>query len=81
MLECFDKENNVTVPSGSHHRPSYAEDIKLIIGELKRNHIFDRKDNRKRSYCRKTKNLLHAKPTEDVVSWLCTHSHSRYYTN
>ena len=41
--------------------------------------IFNIVDGRKHSHCRKTKNLLHAKPTEDVESWLSAHLHSRYF--
>jgi len=54
VLECFNNENNVTTPSGSHHQPSYTEDVKLVIGELQRNNVFNI-DGRKHSHCRKTR--------------------------
>lgn len=77
ILECFDKDNAVPAPSGSHGCPSYTEDIKLIVDKLQKGHIFDKMVNRKHHF-NKPKNLLHAKPTNDVISRVDTHINQKY---
>jgi len=62
-----------------HHIVAHSEDIKLIMDELVRSQVFVQNDKQKHSHFKKPKNLLHAKPKEDVMSRLCKQVNSRYF--
>lgn len=79
MLDNFDKSNNVSIPSGAHQPLSYHQDLQLITEQLQQSRIFDIIPKRKHQHFKKPKNLLHAKSSEDIVSWLCDHLKQKYF--
>ena len=40
LLEQFDKENDVIVPTGAHHKPSFSKDRDMILKELQQSQVF-----------------------------------------
>ena len=79
MLDNFDDHNNVSIPSGAHKPLSYQQDVRLIVEQLQHSRIFDIVPNRKHQHFTKPKNLLHARPTKDITSWLCDHLKDKYF--
>ena len=79
MLDNFDDHSSVSTPSGAHHPPSYQQNVRLIEEELQQSKIFDVVPKRKHQHFSKPKNLLHARPTKDIMLWLCDHLKSRYF--
>ena len=79
MLENFDDDNDVARPGGAHHPPSYKEDLNIVIQELQQCKVFDRIPGRKHGCFRKVKDLLHEKPTKEVISWVSSHLKEKYF--
>ena len=40
LLQKFDKENDVRVPTGAHHKPSFSKNQDMILKELQQSQVF-----------------------------------------
>ena len=79
VLQQYDKCNNVTSPSGAHRKPPSKKELDIIIKELQRNKVFECTSGRRHPSFKKPVNILQAKPSKDVITWVTEHLESRYF--
>lgn len=75
LLEQFDKENDVRVPTGTHHKPSFSKDRDMILKELQQSQVFSENfaPRRKHQSFPKVKVLLHSISKDDLCAWMIQH--------
>ena len=72
--ENFDKQDNVTPPSGSHSEKSNAKDLKKIINILHQQQVFQQKDGRKhKSFTKLKTNLIRSIKEDELKDWMIEH--------
>lgn len=74
FLEQFDKENDVRVPTGAHHKPSFSKDRDIILKELQQSQVFSESvTQRKHQSFPRVKVLLHSTNQEELCTWMTQH--------
>ena len=69
VLNQFDTENSVSIPSGAHKRASAEKDILILITELLNFEVFDKIPGRKhKSFS--TINILHKNSHNELYEWI-----------
>ena len=72
--ENFDKQNNVTPPSGSHSEKSNAKDLNKIISIQHQQQVFQQKDGRKhKSFTKLKNNLIRSIKEDELKDWMIEH--------
>ena len=72
LLE-FDDMNDVSAPSGAHHRPSITKERDMMIKVLQEGAVFKQLELRKHESFPKVKVLLHSLKNEDLKIWVMEH--------
>ena len=73
VLEQFDADNATPDVSGAHKKPSYKKELTLILNELQKANVFKVFPGRAHTSFPRPTNILHAKPTKNIVTWIITH--------
>ena len=82
FLTNFDELNQVPSTNGAHSSPSFKEDVKLIVNELNTARVFSVTSNdRKHHSFQKPKDILHAKPKDDIITYVSDHLKRKYFKN
>ena len=82
FLANFDELNQVPSTNGAHSSPSFKEDVKLIVNELNTARVFSVTSNdRKHHSFQKPKDILHAKPKDDILTYVSDHLKRKYFKN
>ena len=79
VLQQYDKCNYVTSPSGTHRKPPNNKELDIIIKELQRNKVFECTFGRRHPSFKKPVNILQAKSSKEVMTWVTEHLESRYF--
>ena len=75
----YDHENNIGQSSGAHSAPAIKKELDIIIKELQQNQAFDIQPGQKHPSFEKPVNVMHAKPTKDIITWVAEHVENRYF--
>ena len=66
ILQEFDDMNDVSAPSGAHHRPNITKEKDMMIKVLRERAVFKQLELRKHESFPKVKVLLHSLKNEDL---------------
>ena len=78
VLKNFEENNNVPTVSDAHHSSLFKQDLNLIVGELQQTKVFDVMPNQTHKSCKNSRDVIHAKSTEEVVDWVSEHLEQKY---
>lgn len=70
LLQKFDTVNNIREVSGAHKRANVNKDTEVIVTELTNNEVFSNVAGRKHPSFSSPKDLLHARPANDLQEWM-----------
>lgn len=73
VLETFDADNHVKLPSGAHRAPSWIKDRDLIVERLVQNEAFSIKEDRQHPTFKNPRDFLHSLKHETLIKWMVTH--------
>lgn len=76
VLNQFDKDNAVAVPSGAHSHPSYQKELCTLIKGIKQNNILVEIPGRMHSSFPKPRSILHAQPYQNIKTYVLEHLQS-----
>ena len=71
LLENFDKQHHVSVPSGHHSKKSISKDLKEILRILQNQEVFKQKEGRRhKSFCKLQRNIIRQIREVDLKDWM-----------
>lgn len=79
LLHSFDEQNARQEVSGAHNRANANRDIKIILSELVTGVVFSSIAGRKHPTFPSPKDLVHAKPTDELNQWMITRLNKLVY--